>query len=97
MSTDEYENSQYMLSGNLPQGVIDWGRDVRRALIDPQNGLLGFLYDFTKKRGQPDPGPTNVNALLEAIIKALPSNNRYVPLARRLLQLDLFGYPSLYP
>jgi hypothetical protein len=89
MSTDEYENSQYMLSGNLPQGVIDWGRDVRRALIDPQNGLLGFLYDFTKKRGQPDPGPTNVNALLEAIIKALPSNNRYVPLARRLLQLDL--------
>ena len=89
MSTDEYENSQYMLSGNLPQGVIDWGRDVRRALIDPQNGLLGFLYDFTKKRGQPDPGPTNVNDLLEAIIKALPSNNRYVPLARRLLQLDL--------
>jgi hypothetical protein len=89
MSTDEYENSQFLTSNNLPKGAVDWGADIRRALISPKTGLLGFLFDYTKRRGQPDPGPTTVNDLLEAIVKALPSNNRYVPLARRLLQLDM--------
>ena len=89
MSADEFENSQWSLADKQPKGAVESGEQLARALINPKNGFLGFIYKFTKKRGQPNPGPTNVNDILEAIIDSLPPNNRYVPLARRLLQLDL--------
>lgn len=89
MSTDEYENSQWVRSNALPQGANTDSEQLFRALIKVKNGLLGFLSKYTKIRGLPDPGPTNVNDLLKAIIKSLPSNNRHVPLAKRLLELNL--------
>jgi len=88
MSVDEFENSQFMTSDSVPQGALDSMKDIVRAMMK-KGGLIDFMYRFTKQRGKPDPGPMTVNGLLEAIITALPENNRYVPLARRLLQLDL--------
>jgi len=89
MSPDEYENSKWMKGDNLPAGAEESGRDLYRSLVNAKTGLLGFLSRHTKERGLPDPPPTNVNDLLNAIIKSLPSNNRYVPLARKLLSLGL--------
>lgn len=96
MSPDEYENSKWMKQNDLPAGAEKSARDLYRSLVNAKTGLLGFLSRHTKHRGLPEPEPTNVNDLLTAIIKSLPSNNRYVPLARKLLSLGLNVQVKIY-